>query len=120
MQLVQIRKAQSRMDVVLHVPRPELDPMRYHFMDWAGNAKIGFRRVVIAPLKWSDPGDPVPLGCFGVVPSGVADWRSAKQDKKHNWISRCIIYFELKLRDEGTFSCNNLNARKLRMSSEKH
>ena len=59
MQLVQIRKAQSRMDVVLHVPRPELDPMRYHFMDRTGNAKIGFRRAVIAPLKWLDPGDPV-------------------------------------------------------------
>ena len=61
MQLVQIRKAQSRINLVLHIPRPELDPMRYHFMDWAGNSKIGFRRVVIAPLKRSDPGDPVPV-----------------------------------------------------------
>jgi hypothetical protein len=61
MQLVQIRKAQSRINLVLHIPRPELDPMRYHFIHWTGNPKIGFRRVVIAPLKWSDPSDPVPV-----------------------------------------------------------
>jgi hypothetical protein len=44
MQLDRIRKAQSRINLVLHIPRPELDPMRYHFMDWAGNSKIGYRR----------------------------------------------------------------------------
>ena len=61
MQLVQIRKAQSRINLVLHIPRPVLDPMRYHFMDWAGNSKIGFRRLVIAPSKWLNLGDPVPV-----------------------------------------------------------
>jgi len=61
MQLVQIRKAQSGINLVLHIPRPELDPTRYHFMDWTGNAKIAFTRVVIAPLKWIDPSDPVPV-----------------------------------------------------------
>jgi hypothetical protein len=60
-QLDRIRKAQSRENVVLHIPRPELDPMRYYFMDWAGNSKIGFRRLVIAPLKWVAPSDPVPV-----------------------------------------------------------
>jgi hypothetical protein len=61
MQLVQIRKAQARINLVLYVPRPELDPMRYHFMDWAGNSKIGFRRLVIAPSKWVNLGDRVPV-----------------------------------------------------------
>ena len=61
MQLVGIRKAQSRINLVLHIPRPGLDPMRYHFTDWTGNSKIGFRRLVLAPSIWLDPGDPVPV-----------------------------------------------------------
>jgi len=61
MQLVKIRKAQSRVNLVLHIPRPELDPMRFHFMDWTGNGEIGFRRLVLAPSNWLDPSDPVPV-----------------------------------------------------------
>ena len=61
MHLDKIRKAQSRVTFVMHVPRPHLDPKRYHFMQWAGTAESGFTRVVFAPSEWLNPDDPVPV-----------------------------------------------------------
>jgi hypothetical protein len=59
--LANIRKAQRRINILIHAPRPHRDPMRYHFLGWAGDAKNGFTRTVFVPTKWLEPGDPVPV-----------------------------------------------------------
>jgi hypothetical protein len=61
MNLANIRKAQRRVTSLVYVGRPHRDPMRYHFTDWAGDAKNGFTRAVFVPSKWLAPGDPVPV-----------------------------------------------------------
>jgi hypothetical protein len=61
MHLLKIRKAQSRFTVVMHVPRPHLDPKRYRFTPWIGTPQTGFIRTVFAPSEWLNPGDPVPV-----------------------------------------------------------
>ena len=61
MRLAKIRTAQPRLTYVMYVGRPNRDPMRYHFTDWAGDPKNGFLRFVFAPHAWLAPGDPVPV-----------------------------------------------------------
>ena len=51
MKLLKIRKAQSRVTVVLHMPRPHVDPRRYDFTGWSGDAVTGFRRFCLRPAN---------------------------------------------------------------------
>ena len=51
MKLPKIRKAQSRVTVVLHMLRPHVDPRRYDFTGWSGDAMIGFMRFCLRPAN---------------------------------------------------------------------
>jgi hypothetical protein len=61
MRLAKIRTAQPRLTFEMYVGRPNRDPMRYHFTDWAGDKKNGLMRIVFVPHAWLAPGDPVPV-----------------------------------------------------------
>src|SRR5262245_17612633 len=61
MKLAKIRTAQPRVTYVMYVPRPNRDPMRYHFTPWAGDPENGFQRFAFGPSAWLDPGDPAPV-----------------------------------------------------------
>jgi hypothetical protein len=61
MKITRLKNSRTRMNVILHVPRPGKDPTRYHFLNWCEVSDGSLMRFVFAPHKTVKPGEPVPL-----------------------------------------------------------